>query len=173
MFCSIAYAMLLATVHAWWPLQMLTSSVPTMYLSGGGIDLCISSTALRDRWEQFWWLICGDHWPIASTATITISSEALCVTVFQLSFEEKSFAVQFIPSILIMLLISVASQQPLFNKSNGFEMYWRPGYQGTNVNWFPKWCFACLALEYISSQFEQFLAKPKSSWCNISDCQSR
>jgi len=132
-----------------------------------------SSTAVRDRSESFCWQTSRENSHNACTAPITISSEAVSAGVFPSSLQQSRIGAQFIASDLIMPRSYFPCQELLFIGSNGLEKCWRPGYPGTDVNRLSNWFFTFLAFRYLSSQCNNSLTRPKSSWCNSSGCQRR
>jgi len=131
-----------------------------------------SSSAVRDRSGWFCWLTSRENSHNARTAPITISSEAVSAGVYLSFLEQSKIGVHFTASVLNMPQISLPYQELLFIESNCLEMYWRPGYYGTDVNRLSNWSLTFLAFWYLISQFNKSLTKPKINWCNSSGCQS-
>jgi len=80
-----------------------------------------SSSTLRDRSEWFCWLRSRENSHNVRTAPFTISSETFSTVVFPASWERSIIEAQFTASVLIIPRISLPSQVPLFNESNGFD----------------------------------------------------
>jgi len=135
--------------------------------------LSASSSALRDRSERFCSPTSRENSHDACTAPVTIASEAALAAVSPSSLEQTRIGMQFTECALIIQQVSLPCHAMLFNESNGLGKCWRPGYHGTDVNWLSNSLLTFLSLRYLSSQCNQSLTKPRSGWCNWSDCRSQ
>jgi len=131
-----------------------------------------SSSAVRDRSEWFCWLTSRKNSRNARTAPITISSAAVSAGAFQSYLEQSRIAGQFTASVLILHWISLPCQELLLIESNGIDKCWRLWYRASDVNRLSNWSLTFLAFRYLISQCNNSLTKPRSSWWNLSGCQS-
>ena len=132
-----------------------------------------SSTSARNWSKWFCSLTSTENSHNARTTSFARSSEAVTATDYPASSEQSTSGAEFTASVLFMLRISFPSQELLFIKSDGVEKHWRPGYWGTDVNWFSNWSLTFQGFRYLRSQCNKSFTKPRSSWCNSSCCQKR
>jgi len=92
---------------------------------------------------------------------------------FPWSMEQTNIALCFTASVPIIPWICFPCSVLHIDEFNCFEKCWSPGSCWPDVNLLSNGSLPFLAFRYLSSQCNKSLTKLRSSWYNISGCQSR